>query len=398
MSPSLGLQEGPRRQDVEHAGKIGKSAAARNAVDVEQLDFEQAAILAELAGDEDAEQQLLDCHWYQFRAVAEELRAERIERAAFEEAAKPYQSKGFTVLAQHPGYGTVMTMGDVRMPDGSAVTIEDVEAGAAYWSVVLSQTEYVLDKDTGAPVDEDEVEWYTREDPDVDADDGYRHFNTVRVETTWSPEYLCNDPEAAGMQLSPVMAAVRAGSGPDELTGGTLDPEDEAERQRLEKLAEAKRTELERAEKDRRERKMVRVLNVKAEAATVVRREFLRKLFAAKDATERGSRIRRDHPRRRHAPVDRIPGQCRLQGIVRHQGLVRLRVRERSGRQVQRRPRPGSHPGVGARSSGIPVGKGCLAIEAEEQRQLPRVPRGTRAHVDSGRGNHPWRQVARTGR
>lgn len=85
---------------VEHAGKIGKSAAARNAVDEKQLDFEQAAILAEFAGDEDAEQQLLDCHWYQFRAVAEELRAERIERAAFEVAAKPYQDKGFTALAQ----------------------------------------------------------------------------------------------------------------------------------------------------------------------------------------------------------------------------------------------------------------------------------------------------------
>lgn len=267
---------------VEHAGKIGKSAAARNAVDEKQLDFEQAAILAEFAGDEDAEQQLLDCHWYQFRAVAEELRAERIERAAFEVAAKPYQDKGFTALAQHPGYGTVLTMGDVRMPDGSAVTIEDVEASAAYWSVVLSQTEYVFDKETGEPVDEDDVDWYTRENPDAEADEDYRHFNTVRVETAWSPEYLCDDPEAAGLQLSPVMAAVRAGRGPEELTGGALDPEDEAERQRLEKLAEAKRTDLERAEKDRRERKMVRVLNVKAEAATIVRREFLRKLFAAK--------------------------------------------------------------------------------------------------------------------
>ncbi|MFK4362372.1 ParB/RepB/Spo0J family partition protein [Rhodococcus sp. 27YEA6] len=267
---------------VEHAGKIGKSAAARNAVDGEQLDFEQAAILAEFAGDEDAEQQLLDCNWYEFRAVAEELRAERIERAAFEEAAKPYQVKGFTALAQHPGYGTVLTMGDVRSPDGSAVTIEEVEASAAHWSVVLSQTECVFDKATGEPVDEDEVDWYTRENPSADADEDYRHFNTVRVEMTWSPEYLCNDPEAAGLQLSPVMAAVRAGSGPDELTGGALDSEDEAERQRLAKLAEAKRTDLERAEKDRRERKMVRVLNVKAEAATIVRREFLRKLFAAK--------------------------------------------------------------------------------------------------------------------
>lgn len=267
---------------VERAAKIGKSTLARNAVDEDQLNFEQAAILTEFAGDDEAEQRLLDCSWHQFRVVAEELRAERIEQAAFEVAAKPYQDKGFTVLQYHPGLDSALPVADVRTCDGEAVTIDLVEATAAHWLVVLSKGESIFDKATGEPIYEDEVDWYTDEDPECQADEGLRHCNTIRLEESWFPEYLCTDADAAGMQLSPEMAALRASDEPEELTGEVLDPEEEAERQRLEKLAEAKRTELERTEKDRRERKMVRVLNVKADAATVVRREFLRKLLAAK--------------------------------------------------------------------------------------------------------------------
>ncbi|KAF0956866.1 ParB/RepB/Spo0J family partition protein [Rhodococcus sp. T7] len=267
---------------VEQAAKVGKSKVARTLVDEDQLDFASAAILAEFDGDEEAVQRLRYCPSFRMESTAEELRAARIAREEFEDAAAPYEDKGFLVLREHPGYGTVLAMADLRTRDGGEVTLENVEANAEHWTVVLSKGQLISDIETGLPLHEDAIDWYTEGQADIEAGEGLVHVNTVNIEDTWLPEYVCADPDAAGLQLSPVMAAVRAGGPGVDAAVTEGDPRAEAERQRLEAQAEARRKELETEERVRRERKMVRALNIKAEAATVVRRKFLSGLLAAK--------------------------------------------------------------------------------------------------------------------
>ena len=246
---------------VEKAAKVGRSRVARALVDEDQLDFESAVILAEFDGDDEAVQQLLHCPRWRFVSTAEELRADRIEREEFEDAATPYVEKGFLVLREHPGYGTVLAMADLRTPEGGEVTVETVESGPEHWTVVLSKGQLLSD---------------------IEPDEGLVHVNTVNIEDVWLPEYVCADPDAAGLQLSPVMAAVRTGGANVDPAVTEGDPRAEAERQRLEDEAEARRKELETEERVRRQRKLVRSLNLKAEAATTVRRKFLCSLLAAK--------------------------------------------------------------------------------------------------------------------
>ncbi|MDH6293277.1 hypothetical protein M2275_008222 [Rhodococcus opacus] len=47
--------------------------------------------------------------------------------------------KGFLVLREYPGCGTVLAMADLRTRGGDEVTIEYVEAKAQHWTVVLSK-------------------------------------------------------------------------------------------------------------------------------------------------------------------------------------------------------------------------------------------------------------------
>ncbi|SEB29421.1 chromosome partitioning protein, ParB family [Rhodococcus koreensis] len=266
---------------VEKAAKVGMSQVARALVDEDQLDLERAAILAEFDGDDEAVQQLLRCPRWRFVSTAEELRADRIEREEFEDAATPYVEKGFLVLREHPGYGTVLAMADLRTLEGGEVTVETVESGPEHWTVVLSKGQLLSDIATGLPIDEDAVDWYTEGEADIEPDEGLVHVNTVNIEDVWLPEYVCADPDAAGLQLSPVMAAVRTGGANVDPAVTEGDPRAEAERQRLEDEAEARRKELETEERVRRQRKLVRSLNLKAEAATTVRRKFLCSLLAA---------------------------------------------------------------------------------------------------------------------
>ncbi|NMD64239.1 UNVERIFIED_ORG: ParB family chromosome partitioning protein [Nocardia globerula] len=261
---------------VENAAKVGRSAVARQSLDEGQLDFEKAAIIAEFEDDEDAVRVLLDRSWgYGFFAYAEQLRAQRIEQEEFEEAAKLYRDKGYTVLDQHPGYGSkVLAVADLQTADGGAVTLEHIEANAAAWTVVLSKEQLITDNTTGLPIDEDTVDWDTEDESEgesIEPEEGFVHVNTVTIEDIWKAEYVCADPEAAGLHLSPIMAAVRAG----EASAGGFAVEESAE-------AEAKRRQLEMQEQQRIERRKVRILNLKAEAATAVRRKFLTELVAAK--------------------------------------------------------------------------------------------------------------------
>ncbi|MDI9940351.1 ParB N-terminal domain-containing protein [Rhodococcus sp. IEGM 1351] len=271
---------------VQQAAKVGKSKIARTLVDDDQLDFESAAILAEFDGDEEAVQQLRNCPRWRFVSTAEELRADRIAQEEFEDAAAPYADKGFRVLSEHPGYGTVLAMADLRTRDGGEVTLEHVETNAEHWTVVLSKGQLLSDIETGLPLDEDAIDWYTEGQADIEAEEGLVHVNTVNIEDTWLPEYVCADPDAAGLQLSPVMVAVRTGGPGGDTAVTAADPGTEAERivhqEWLEAQAEARRKELETEERVRRERRMVRALNLKAEAATVVRRKFLSGLLATK--------------------------------------------------------------------------------------------------------------------
>lgn len=133
------------------------------------------------------------------------------------------------------------------------------------------------DDDTTAPASvEDDVDDETRRNPNLEPDEGLRHFSTVVERTVFVPEWFCLDYQGAGLQLDSYMSSVVSGGRERPNTGGASvegeDPEAQAQR------------EAEEADVGRRERRKVLVLNRLGEAAAVVRREFVTKLLARKTA------------------------------------------------------------------------------------------------------------------
>lgn len=175
------------------------------------------------------------------------------------------------------------------------------------------------------------------------------------------------------------------------------DPRAEAERQRLDGEAEARRKELETEERVRRQRKLVRSLNLKAEAATTVRRKFLCSLLAAKTPPKTAAAY----------VATTLAGDGHLLTEFRADGVLKevLSIKDSYSSQYV------ADQVVKAGASRAQVltlalvlaaqesrhRQGLVAIEAPGHRGVPGIPRGAGAFADADRGNHGREATARSG-
>ena len=253
------------KKDVKAQAAVGKAEAARAALDAGQLDLAHAAVVAEFeeAGDTDAVEKLLTTRSYDFDHVAERLRGLREEREAYALAAAPFEEKGFTILPHdHISFGEeVPSPSDLVTTDGDEVTPDMIDAAPQFWAVFLGLNDAFFDKATGERVDYDDVDWDTEDDDSAVPDEGLRHANTVDYRPEYLPEYWCIDQEGAELEPHPIIDV------PDGSGNGHV---------------EAVRAVREQETKDKQERRRVRELNKQAEAATTVRREFLRTTLLAR--------------------------------------------------------------------------------------------------------------------
>ncbi|MFV9455000.1 ParB/RepB/Spo0J family partition protein [Rhodococcus sp. NM-2] len=211
------------RDQVEALAAVGVSRTACERLDSQQLSLEHAEVVAEFdaAGDDEAVAELLSRHCWNYRYTAERLRRDRAQRAARAEAALPFAEWGYTILDAQPKPTDHITLANLRTSDGEPVTAEHTTEHPELWGVWLEENE-THDRNHG---DDD----------------------TAETSPEWAPEYVLLDPSTLdqnGFELAPEDAAAQ-----------------DAERQ---------------------ERRRVRELNKLAEAATTVRRDFLRTTLLAR--------------------------------------------------------------------------------------------------------------------
>lgn len=245
---------------IKEAKAASESQAAMAALDSGQLTLEQAAVIAEFDGDDDAVEALTQAaqRGYFDHAVGQ-LRVARESAQSRELAGKPYADAGFTVLSKRPTYGEgPVPIYRLHDKDGHGTPEVPDQNQAHLWAVWLEEEPAFRDKETGEVVGEDEVDWSTEFDDDAKPENGLRHANTVTEVTEWVPEYYCLDLEAAGVTLA------------NEDGQGTLS-ESAAEAN-----AEAD------TEREKRERRKVLALNKLGAAAQEVRREFVTNLLKRK--------------------------------------------------------------------------------------------------------------------
>lgn len=265
------------RDEVTAAGAVSKSTAALEAVDGGQLDFTQAQALAEFEGDANAVARLMGAARFggsNFAHTLSSLRLEREVAVLFDAAEADFAERGYTVLADRPRWTDMSAVGQdyLRSSEGEALPA-DIEKKPEHWVVYLVEEDGLVDNETGAVVDESEVDWDTQEDEDATPAEGLRHASTVTEKTFIVPEWYCRDYEAAGLTLAPSLQESVARRGAPQVDGSAADsPEAIAERAAAQQ------------EVERRERRKVLVLNRLGEAAQSVRRDFVTKLLARKTA------------------------------------------------------------------------------------------------------------------
>lgn len=263
------------REQVKANGTIGQSKKAREAFNSGQLDMERAAILAEfeVAGDTDAVDELMSNRW-NFRYTAERLRNDRAEKAERAEAAQLYVDRGYAILDEEPDYGRDLLLPDLLTDEGSAVTESDTETDPNRWAVWLTKEERYVDAASGQEIDGATVDWGTEDDDEATPEQGYRHANTVQTRQVWVPEYVCLDPDGAGIALSPVLAAARSAASSESVEDAAV---------------AAARREAEEKEQTRKDRRRLIALNKQSEAATTVRRDYLRTTLLARKTPPKGA-------------------------------------------------------------------------------------------------------------
>ena len=261
---------------VQSAEAAGKSRAAMDALSEGQLTLEQAAIVAEFADDDDAVDQLLTAPPARFDHLVSRLRKDRESEKAFAEASAHYQELGVSILTDYPDWRDLGCVGlrYLTTPDGGEVT-EDMVTPGPLWAAWLSEGPAFFDKETGERVDEDDLDYDTKWNRDDEAEDGLRHYDSVVEKTIVEPEWFCLDYAAAGLALAPALRGLsERGSGS---AGGSVSAEVvDAEAQ---------------ADADRRARRMVIALNKLGDAATPVRRQWIRTTLLARKTPVKGAPV-----------------------------------------------------------------------------------------------------------
>lgn len=272
-------------KDAVAAAKVAiDSENAMSALDTGQLNLIEATSFVEFDGDDEAQAELIKVAGTdQFAHRVAQLRADREERARFTEAAQAYAAKGYTVLDNRPGWYDKAHIPAQNLKDASGANLTE-EAIAAmeprHWAVWLEIAEVYLDADTGAVVDEYEIDFDTADDPDLEPGEGLRHFRTIREGTVFEPKYFCIDLAGAGVAM-PDWLARQHGLDLDQLADAS-DPDGAIERERARE---------EQAERERAERRKLIALNKLGEAAAGVRREWLRDKLLARKTAPKGAAL-----------------------------------------------------------------------------------------------------------
>jgi ParB family transcriptional regulator, chromosome partitioning protein len=252
--------------DVKAAAVAAKSPVALEALDTEQMTFQEAAALVEFESDDHAVAQLIRAAGTRsFDHTVEQLRTARETEQRRQTAAAEWSAQGYTVLETYPRWDDLscLSMRYLRTAEDTSATEADVK-DPAHWAVYLTEDYAYFDRETGEPVDDDSVDDETRDDETLEPEEGLRHYNTVEERTVFVPEWYCLDYQGAGLTPAP---SLRSRGGTPSAGGATgHDPEAEARQQ----------------EAERRERRKLLALNRLGDAAAVVRREYVTKLLARK--------------------------------------------------------------------------------------------------------------------
>ncbi|MHD0301069.1 hypothetical protein [Rhodococcus erythropolis] len=247
------------RKVVKKAAVAGRSESGRKALD-EQLSLDQAVVIAEFEadGDDEAVSELLSINPDRFDYAASVRRIQTDKRKAREAVEAEYTRQGFIVVTEH----MLDELEDwawhvaTKLESGEQPSIDAIRARAEHWGVLLTSTDGWAHTETGERIAHNQLAWNTQWRRDAVAEPGAVHFNDVEPRTFWEPQYVCLDLGAAGVQM-------------------LYDPKEAAD---------------EEAEHATGERRKVRELNLRAEAAAVVRKEFLGKLACAKTPPKAAAR------------------------------------------------------------------------------------------------------------
>ncbi|WP_433664736.1 hypothetical protein ACQPW1_22850 [Nocardia sp. CA-128927] len=255
------------RETVKANAKIGASPTAKALLETDQFSFDQLAVIGhyETLGDAEAVARLNRCTRSGFAHEVELILAERAAERAYLEAALPYGAYGFGILTAEPDTSSAdaefVPAELLVTPDGEPVTAELVNTDPARWVVYLHHEEdgQLVEKNTGAIVEPEAVDWDTQDNTDAAPAPGLLHADLVEQRDRWVPFcYLPADqlPES-GFQMLAVTAA------PADLSGD----ENVDEATRAEANAEAARQAAADREQARLKRVRVEQLNIRGVAA-----------------------------------------------------------------------------------------------------------------------------------
>jgi ParB family transcriptional regulator, chromosome partitioning protein len=256
-----------RRETIDAAAATAAtSAVAMAALDSGQLGLHEAAALTEFDDDQKATEALLKVAGTKmFDHQLAQLRQQRIDDAAYAEAAAHYQAQGYTILDERPQWRDRSRVGlrHLRTADGDIASEEHV-TNPAHWAILLVEGEILVDKATLEPVDDADVDWNTEDNPASEPAEGFRHADSVLERTVYRTEFYCVDTEAAGLALAPFLLEQRP------IVHNPLggDPHDDQAAQAA------------REDAQRRERRKVLTLNKLGLAAEEVRRRFVKELLS----------------------------------------------------------------------------------------------------------------------
>jgi ParB family chromosome partitioning protein len=264
------------RDTVKAATTAAGSTTAMDALSSGQLSLIEAAAITEFEEDQASVSKLLEAAGGpQFDHTVAQLRQDREAAKALAEAAESFAAQGYRVLDERPAWRdtSCVELRWLRTPEGQEVT-EEAISNPAHWAVWLDEEATYVDRESGEPVDEDSIDFYTEHHPEQEAEEGLRHVSTVIEKAVYAPVWFCIDYQGAGLELEEFLKNARpVVHGEGQANDGDAD-QDEARARR----------EAEAAEAAKRERKKVLALNKLGDAAMGVRREFVRKLLAPKTA------------------------------------------------------------------------------------------------------------------
>ncbi|WP_169332756.1 ParB/RepB/Spo0J family partition protein [Nocardia araoensis] len=259
-----GLQR--KRSEIQKTAAVGGSDTAKRLLEQRQYTLDELAVIAHYdnLGDTDAVQRLATAGRWSFAATAKRIEHDRAETRGRLQESLLYGAYGFGILATEPDTSepdaAYIPASELVTADGQPVSEEQIYTDPARWVVYLEVQEngLLVDKDTGAIIDPDAVDWSTRGDLSAEPADGRVHAEQVQWRDRWIPTYF-------------LPASALADSGLQQIVPDTGDGSEEA--------AAKAAAEREQARQDRRR---VIELNKRGDAANARRQEFLPRLLAGR--------------------------------------------------------------------------------------------------------------------